>query len=204
MIVVGLTGSIGAGKSLASVMLRRMGIPVLCSDEVVHDLLAPGGKAVAAVAARFPDALDQKEKKINRAVLGKIVFSDAKAREDLETIIHPLVNAEQRTFLRLVRPLSSLAVLDIPLLFETGAEKRCDATLCVVAPRFIQSRRVLARPGMTQDRLTAIRRAQMPDAEKARRADFIIRTGLGKARTFRALQQAIAKILEKSSREKSS
>lgn len=197
MIVAGLTGSIGAGKSQSSAMLRRMGIPVLCSDEVVHALLEPGGAAVMAVASRFPEAFSETTASINRAALGRIVFTDAHAREDLESIIHPLVNAAQRRFLHLVRGTAPIAVLDIPLLFETGAEKRCDVTICVVAPRFIQEQRVLLRPGMTREKLSAIRAAQIPDREKTRRADFVVKTGLGKAKTFRALQGIVREILEK-------
>lgn len=196
MIVAGLTGSIGAGKSLSSAMLRRMGIPVLCSDEVVHSLLAPEGGAVAEVASRFPESFNENTGTIDRAALGRIVFSDQRARGDLESIIHPRVNAAQRRFLHLVRATAPLAVLDIPLLFETGAEKRCDVTICVVAPRFVQEQRVLQRPGMTREKLCAIRAAQMQDREKIRRADFVVKTGLGKAQTFHALRTVVSKILE--------
>lgn len=194
MIVAGLTGSIGSGKSAASAMLRRMGVPVLCSDEVVHALLSPGGAAVGQVAQRFPEAFDESRGKIDRKALGEIVFRNPEARRDLESLVHPLVHAAQARFLRLVRA-APLAVLDIPLLFETGAERRCDVTICLVAPRFVQERRVLARPGMTRARLEAIRAAQMKDTEKTRRADFVVRTGLGKAQTFRRLRAVVDEIL---------
>lgn len=197
MIVAGLTGSVGAGKSLCAAMLRHMGIPVLCSDDVVHGLMAPGGAAVPEITRRFAQVQDRTTGAIDRRKLGAIVFADPCARRDLESIVHPMVHAAQKRFLGQVSGHAPLAVLDIPLLFETGAERRCDVTICVVAPRFVREQRVLRRSGMTRERIEAIHAAQMSDREKMRRADYIVRTGLSRAKTFRALKAVVSKILEK-------
>ena len=186
MLVLGLTGSIGMGKSTAAAMLRRLGLPVHDADAAVHRLMAPGGAAVAQVAAAFPEAAGPGG--IDRAKLGKAVLTDTPALKRLEAILHPLVRAEARAFLakqaRLRRP---LVVLDIPLLYETGGDRLCDYVVVVSAPAFIQRARVLRRPGMTEARFQAILARQLPDAEKRRRADFVVQTGLNKAHALRQL-----------------
>ncbi len=186
MFVLGLTGSIGMGKSAAAAMLRRLGLPVHEADAAVHELLGRGGAAVPAVAAAFPGALG--DGAVDRRWLADRVFADPAALRRLEAILHPLVRRATRIFvIRQRRRRRSVVVLDIPLLFETGAESLCDAVIVLSAPAHLQAARVLSRPGMTRERLEAIRRAQMPDAEKRRRADFVVRTGLSKGETLRRL-----------------
>ena len=192
MIILGLTGSIGMGKSTAAAALRQMGIPVHDADRSVHRLMAHGGAAVGAIEAEFPAAI--KAGTVDRAVLGKRVFGDDAALQKLESILHPMVREQEKIFLRTCRALRRrIAVLDIPLLFETGGEKRCDAVIVVSAPQFLQDQRVLKRKGMTPQRLAEVKAKQMPDAEKRRRADFVVETGLGK----RASRAALLKIVKK-------
>jgi dephospho-CoA kinase len=194
MIVLGLTGSVGMGKSTAAAMLRRLGVPVHDADAAVHRLLAPGGAAVAAVAAAFPGTAAGGG--IDRALLGQQVFGDAAALRRLERILHPLVRKSEQRFLKRARARGApLVALDIPLLFETGGEKRCDAVVVVSAPPFLQRARVLARPGMSEERLRAILAKQVPDAEKRRRADFVVTSGLGRAPTFRGLRRVVRTLL---------
>jgi dephospho-CoA kinase len=187
LIVLGLTGSIGMGKSTTAAMLRRLAVPVFDADRVVHRLLAPGGAGVQPVTADFP-GVRSKSGGIDRQLLGKQVFADAAALGRLERILHPMVRAAEKRFLRHARAQRKrLAVLDIPLLFETGGERRCDYVLVVSAPALVQRQRLLWRPGMTEIRLAAILEKQMPDCEKRRRADFVIPTGLGRNLTLRRL-----------------
>jgi dephospho-CoA kinase len=196
MIVLGLTGSVGMGKSTATRLLRRCGIPVHDADAAVHRLLARGGGAVAPVAAAFPEAL--RDGAIDRSALGKRVFGDPAALRQLESILHPLVRRSERGFLsRARRSRRAVAVLDIPLLFETGGERRCDAVLVVSAPRRIQLARVLGRPGMSVARLAGIEARQMNDAEKRRRADFVIATGLSRRHSLAQLCRALKRIRER-------
>ena len=181
MVVLGLTGSIGMGKTTVANALRATGAAVFDADAAVHRLLAPGGQAVAAVLARFPDAASGEgaAQAVDRGTLGARVFGDPEALAELEAILHPLVRAGERRFLSASqRRGCRLAVLDIPLLFETGGEARCDATVVVSAPAVVQRARVLGRARMSEERLAAILARQMPDAEKRRRADFVIQTGL--------------------------
>lgn len=196
MIVIGLTGSIGTGKSTATKQFARFGALTLNSDTVVHELLAPGGEAVAEVAALFPATLEWG--RINHQLLGAEVFGNAEKRKALEAIIHPLVRKRQDGFLCKARLKGArLAVLDIPLLFETGGEKRCDATVVTLAPAFIQKRRVFARPNMNERKFRHILAAQMPDAQKKKRADFIVRTGLGKAHSLKEVKKILLRLLAK-------
>lgn len=189
MTVIGLTGSIGMGKSLAAAMLRRMGLPVFDSDACARAALEPGGESFAAVIESFPEVFDPRRGTIDRAHLGKIVFADPARRRVLESLVHPAVHRAQRKFLLRARRMGArAAVLDIPLLFETGAQTRCDAVLCASAPAFVQRARVLARPGMDSQRLRGVLSAQENDAAKRRRATRVIRTGLGRAATFAALR----------------
>lgn len=191
MFILGLTGSIGMGKSTAAGMLRRLGVPVHDADAVVHRLLASDPAVRAEIAARFPDAVDGQT--VDRQVLGAMVFSDPEARKDLEAILHPRVRAAAKRFLRKqAMARTPLVVLDIPLLYETGGEANVDAVLVVTAPGFLQAQRVLSRPGMSVERFDGILASQVPDSEKRRRADYIVETGLGKAYTYRRLQQLVA------------
>jgi dephospho-CoA kinase len=190
MIVLGLTGSVGMGKSTAAAMLRRLGVPVHDADRAVHDLLAKGGAGVAPVAASFPEAL--KEGAIDRAALGRIVFADRAALRRLEGILHPLVRRADDAFRRRMRARRvPVIAVDVPLLFETGGDRRCDAVVVVSAPPFLQRARVMARPGMTEERWRAMLGKQMPDREKRRRADYVVPTGLGRAPTWRCLARIV-------------
>ena len=195
MIVLGLTGSVGMGKTAAARVLRRLGAAVFDADAEVHRLIGPGGAAVAAVAAAFPEialegAIDEA---IDRGVLARRVFGDDDATDRLEAVLHPLVIVAEGAFLMAASARrEKLAVLDVPLLFETGAEERCDAVAVVVAPAFLQAQRVLRRRGMTPARLAAIRDRQMPDREKLRRADFVIHTGLGRRSSLRELRRMVS------------
>jgi dephospho-CoA kinase len=194
MIILGLTGSIAMGKSTAASMLRRMGIPVCDSDAVVHGLLAKGGAGVGPVGEAFPGVV--KDGAIDRPALGKQVFGNPDALRLLEAILHPLVYDTQRRFLRrAAMRRAPIAVLDVPLLYEGGADQWCDAVLVVSAPRFLQEQRVLTRPGMTRDRLKATLARQMSDAEKRRRADFVVQTGLGKNLTLNRLSEIVTLLM---------
>ena len=185
MIILGLTGSIGMGKTAAAENFRRLGVPVHDADKTVHGLLAKNGEAVELVKKLFPDA--EKKGAIDREKIASEVFNNPEALARIESILHPLVRRRERSFLEIAaRKGHRLAVVDVPLLFETGGEARCDAVVVVSAPGFLQEQRVLGRPGMTRERLDSIRVRQMPDAEKRRRADFVVLTGLG--RDFGLLQ----------------
>lgn len=193
MRILGLTGSIGMGKSTAAAMLRALGLPVHDADAAVHRLLGPGGKAVAAVGAAFPGTLRQGA--IDRKALGAKVFGKADQLKKLEAILHPLVRLEEQRFLQDSREKRhEVVVLDIPLLFETGGEKRCDGVVVVTAPQFLQTQRVMKRPGMTEARFRQILAAQMPDAEKRRRADWVVDTGLGRRPTLAALARIVRQL----------
>ena len=191
LIVIGLTGGIGMGKSTAARILRGWGLPVHDADSAVHALLAPGGKAVRQVAKLLPAALT-KAGGIDRKVLGQAVFSQPVLLTKLETILHPLVRRAELAFLRQARGAGAgCAILDIPLLFETGGDRRCDVTICVSAPAQAQLERVLKRRGMTLARFKAIRARQLPDIEKRRRADHVVRTDGSLAATRRQLRRII-------------
>jgi len=194
VMVIGLTGGIGMGKSTAAKILRGFGLPIYSADAAVHELLGKGGKAVKPVAKLFPDAL--KAGQIDREHVGRAVFHDRTKLKQLEKILHPLVLAEEKKFLKAAaRGRKRAAVLEIPLLFETGGEKRCDVTICVTAPLAIQKIRVLARAGMTAAKLKAIRARQMANADKLKRADFIVRTGKDFADTRAQLRRIIDDLL---------
>jgi dephospho-CoA kinase len=201
MIVLGLTGSIGMGKSTAAALLRRLGVPVHDADAAVHRLLARGGLAVPLVAAAFPGVVENGA--VDRQALGRIVFADPAALERLEAILHPLVRREERRFLARARAQRRrLAALDIPLLFETGAETRCDRVVVVSAPRRVQLGRVLKRAGMTRERLAGIEARQMADAQKCRRADFVVQTGLGRRLSLRAIRRIVRLLRDKRRRKR--
>lgn len=190
MILLGLTGSIGMGKSETAKMFRREGIPVFDADASVHELFAPGGRAVGPVGEAFPGVVV--DGAVDRKALGAKVFGDVEALRKLESIVHPLVNGERTRFLKRAsaqgRP---MVVLDVPLLFETGSERFVDASVVVSAPAFLQAQRVLARPGMDEQRLRDIRAQQVPDAEKRLRADFIVPSGLGKGPALQAVRRIV-------------
>ncbi len=190
MIVLGLTGSIGMGKSTAAALLRRLGVPVHDADASVHRLLGRDGAAVQRVAAAFPGTGGANG--IDRAELGRRVFDDEAALRRLEQILHPMVRAESERFLRTMAARRvPVVVLDIPLLFESGDGRRLDAIIVVSAPEFLQRARVLARPGMSASRLDAILAKQMPDRDKRRRANFVVPTGFGRRLTLRRLAEIV-------------
>jgi dephospho-CoA kinase len=176
MIVLGLTGSIGMGKSTTAKLFAEAGVPVHDSDEAVHRLYS--GAAAPLIDAEFPGTVV--DGAVDRARLSKHVVGDAEALARLEKIVHPLVRADADRFVARHRAAGApLVVLDIPLLFETGGTGRVDRIAVVSAPADIQRERVLARPGMTPEKFEAILARQTPDAEKRRRADFVIDTGHG-------------------------
>ncbi|TPJ33847.1 dephospho-CoA kinase [Mesorhizobium sp. B2-5-4] len=191
MIVLGLTGSIGMGKSTTAKMFAEAGVPVHDSDETVHRLYA--GKAAPLVEAAFPGTTV--DGSVDRAKLAARVLGDAAALKKLEAIIHPLVRADADAFLARHRNAGeSIAVLDIPLLFETGGRGRVDKVVVVTAPAEVQRQRVLARPGMSEEKLASILAKQVPDAEKRRLADFVIDTGEGLEAARAAVAAIIAEI----------
>lgn len=178
MIVLGLTGSIGMGKSTTTAMFADTGALVWNADEAVHSLYARGGDAVAAVGEAFPGVVV--DGAVDRDQLAAALGRDDEAFRRLEAIVHPLVLKGRLDDLAAAASRGvKLAVLDIPLLFETGGAAAVDAIVVVTAPAEVQAARVLARPGMTRERFEAILARQMPDSEKRRRADFVIDTGAG-------------------------
>jgi len=173
MRIIGLTGSIGMGKTTMAGFFRAAGIPVHDADAAVHRLYA--GPAAAAVEAAFPGTAP--DGVVDRDRLAEAVLGDSQALKRLEAIVHPLVRDDERTFLKVAAEAGApIAVLEIPLLFETGGDSRCDAVVVVTARPETQRRRVLKRPGMSDDRLNVMLARQMPDAEKRRRAHFLIFT----------------------------
>lgn len=176
MILVGLTGSIGMGKSTVAQMFTDAGVPSYNADDAVHAMYRKGGAAVGPVGEAFPDVIV--DGAVDRDRLSKAVLNNAEALKTLEAIVHPLVGLMQMQFLQNARDAgAALVILDIPLLFEKGGEKRVDATVVVSAPADVQRARVLARPGMTTEKFESILAKQTPDAEKRARADFVIETG---------------------------
>lgn len=190
MKTIGLTGSIAMGKSTAARLFGRLGVPVYDADAAIHALLAKGGAGVSPVAKAFAGV--ETNGAIDRAKLGRTVFADPAALARLEAILHPLAARARDAFLaRHRRSRTKRVVLDVPLLFETGGERRCDLVVVVSASATIQRQRVLARPGMTREKLAGILARQMPDARKRRRGDVVAVTGLGLLPTLRALKRAV-------------
>ena len=188
MIILGLTGSLGMGKSTTAKMFAEAGVPVHDADAAVHRLYE--GEAVPLIEAAFPGSTAGG--KVDRDKLGQRVIGDAAAMRKLEAIVHPLVRkAEERFLAEAERAGATVAVLDIPLLFETGGDKRCDAVVVVSAPPGTQRARVLERPGMTEAKFQALAGKQMPDADKRARADFIVDSGQG----YEAARQQVREIL---------
>ncbi len=192
MKVIGLTGSIGMGKSATASLIKLLGIAVHDSDEAVHRALQPGGAAFQEVVRTFPQSHNKKNNRIDRQLLGKIIFADPQKKKRLEAIIHPHVWESQRRFIRSARlRQDKIVILDIPLLYETGAQAKCDEVIVVTAPYFIQRQRVLRRPGMTEDRFKKILVNQMPDSEKRKHANYVVHTGLGRAHTLQELKKIL-------------
>jgi dephospho-CoA kinase len=193
MIVLGLTGGIGMGKSNAAGMFRRLGLPVFDADAAVHRLQGRGGRAVGPIGAAFPGTVQNG--RVVREALRNAVLGKPEEIRKLERIVHPMVRDEERRFLAAARRAGKRAVvLDIPLLFETGGRKRIDSVVVVSAPAALQRARVLARRTMTPERLAAILALQMPDARKRRRADVVIRTGLSRHETQRAIRRLVQRV----------
>jgi dephospho-CoA kinase len=193
MIVIGLTGSIGMGKTETARMFAEQGIPVSDSDAIVHRLYEEGGAAVAPVEKAFPGVVT--DGRIDRQKLARHLNSHPGDFARLENIVHPLVRAEQAKFLAETRKLKKpIVVLDIPLLFETRRDSDVDRIVVVSAPADVQRRRVLARPGMTEEKFAAILARQLPDAEKRARADFIVDSDRGFDHARRQVKAIIAAI----------
>ncbi|MDJ0995203.1 MAG: dephospho-CoA kinase [Dinoroseobacter sp.] len=173
MITLGLTGSIGMGKTTTAQMFRTRGVPVWDADEAVHRLYSVNGDGAAAIAKLFPEAVGPMG--VERSVLKKIIGEDQNALGAIENVIHPLVARDREAFLKLYAD-EDLVLFDIPLLFETGADTWLDKTIVVSASEDIQQSRVMERPGMTEEHFKVLLSKQVPDAEKRRRADFVIDT----------------------------
>jgi len=178
VIIIGLTGSIGMGKSTTADMFRAEGCPVFDADATVHRLYAKGGAAVPIIRAVFPDAIENGA--VNRQTLGRHMRADPLQLEVLESFIHPLVGKERRAFFdHAEKAGQDIVVLDIPLLFETGAHEKVDKIVVVTAPAHIQKERVMARPGMNEDLFNTLLARQIPDSIKRQKADFLIFTDKG-------------------------
>ena len=178
MMIVGLTGSVGMGKSETAKMFAKAGVPVFDADAIVHKLQAVGGKAIAPIREAFPEVI--KSGVLDRAALGAIIFSSTEAKKTLEAIMHPMVAEERLGFFSAAEKSGApFVVLDIPLLFETGGDKACHKVVVVSAPAEVQRERVLRRPGMSAEKFEQILAKQTPDADKRAKADYIIETDKG-------------------------
>lgn len=194
MKIIGLTGSIGMGKSTTAQMFADLGCPVFDADAAVHDLYAKGGKAVPLIRAVFPDAIT--DGAVNRKRLGDHMRADPLNLKTLESFVHPWVGEMRAQFLEQAKTDGVKAVVfDIPILFETGGDKHVDATVVVTAPAAIQRTRVMAREGMTEGLFQMILSKQMPDAEKRNRADYIIHTDKGLDAALEQVKIVLADIL---------
>jgi len=190
MYILGLTGSIGMGKTTAAAMFRQCGVAVYDADAAVHQLMEPNGKALAPVKKLFPQIVENDN--IDRKALGAVVFNNNTALASLESILHPLVQSMQREFLRQkAKSGESLVVLDIPLLFEKKIDLFCDAVAVVTAPLYLQKIRVLSRPRMTNKQFERILDKQLPNAEKINRAEFVIQTGIGRYHSLKYVRKII-------------
>ena len=201
MIKLGLTGSIGMGKTATAEMFRELGVPVYDADASVHALYARGGAAVAPLEEAFPGVVI--DGAVDRSLLRERVVGDAEAMRRLESIVHPLTGAAQVEFLKQAEAdAAAFVVLDVPLLFETGGDKRCDYVAVVTAPAEMQRARVLARGSMSEEAFESILAKQTPDAEKRARADFVISTAFG-FDFAREHVQAIANLMERDGKDPS-
>lgn len=193
MRILGLTGGIGMGKSTVARMLRRAGFPVFDADAAVHALQAPGGRALPAIGRLVPGAV--RDGVLDRAVLRRAAIADPAVMTGLERIIHPMVRQARDRFLaRARRAGHSWAVLDVPLLFETGGDRLCDRVAVVSAPPRVQAYRVARRRGMAPGEVAAVIARQMSDREKRRRADDVICTGLSRNDTTRRVRRLVARL----------
>ncbi|MGN6514472.1 MAG: dephospho-CoA kinase [Rhizomicrobium sp.] len=200
-LLIGLTGSIGMGKSETAKMFARLGIPVNDSDANVHALYEPGGAAVPEIGKAFPGTV--KDGRVDRALLSRELAADPSGFKKLEAIVHPLVGKAQADFLgRAEARGADMVVLDIPLLFETGGDKRVDAVVVVSAPSHIQRARVLERPGMTAEKLEQILSRQMPDEEKRAKAHFVVATDKGLDHAFEQVKMIVAELRERIAKQK--
>lgn len=195
--ILGLTGSIGMGKSAVALMLRELGVPVFDADATVHRLQGPGGRLLPAIEAAFPGTTGPHG--VDRPALGAQVFGNPEALARLEAIVHPAVAEERATFL-LEHAGEALVVFDIPLLYEKGHGAGLDAVAVVSAPAEMQRARVLARPGMTPEKFAQILSLQVPDAEKRARADHVIDTGVTLAETRQQVLALVSSIRQKNPR----
>ena len=199
--LVGLTGSIGMGKSETTKMFAKLGVPVYDADAAVHRLYDAGGAAVPEIAREFPGCVV--DGRVDRETLGKLVMADKDAFKKLEQIVHPLVAREQFKFLDAAAQAGAeMVVLDIPLLFETGGEGRMDAVVVVSAPAEVQRARVLERPGMSAAKLDHILARQIPDAEKRARAHYVVETGQGLEHAFEQVKTIVTALHERRLMEK--
>lgn len=191
MFILGLTGSIGMGKTATARLFAEEGVPVHDADAAVHRLYE--GEAVPLIEAAFPGTTEPG--RVDREKLARHVVGDVAALKRLEAIVHPLVRQEETRFLAEASARGAkIAVLDIPLLYETGGESRVDAVVVVTAPEHVQRARVMERPGMTLEKMEALLAKQMPDAEKRRRADFIVDSGQGLEPARAQVRQILARI----------
>ncbi|HEY2444754.1 MAG TPA: dephospho-CoA kinase [Rhizomicrobium sp.] len=189
--IIGLTGSIGMGKTETARMFQQLGVPVHDADAAVHRLYEPGGAAVEPIAKVFPGCV--REGRVDRERLSECVHSNRTQFDRLEAIVHPLVAADQQAFIEQAAALGAdVVVLDIPLLFETGGETRVDAVVVVTASAETQRERVLARPGMSDEILERILTRQTPDVEKRARAHFVVETGKGLGHAFEQVKSVLA------------
>lgn len=194
MKIIGLTGSIGMGKTTTAKMFEALGCPVFNADDAVHELYAQGGKGAALIKAVFPDAI--KDGAVDRKILSAHIKADPINLGVLESFIHPWVGDLRADFLKRAKKDGAKAVIfDVPLLFETSLEKNLDAVIVVTAPALIQKSRVMARPGMTPEIFKMLLSRQMPDAEKVKRADYIISTGQGLEKAREQVQHVLTEIL---------
>lgn len=189
--ILGLTGSIGMGKSTVALMFTELGVPVFDADAAVHRLQGPGGKLLPAIEAAFPGSTGPEG--VDRPALGSQVFGNPQALARLEAIVHPAVETMRKEFL-LEHAGQDIVVFDVPLLFEKGGWERVDAIVVVSAPADVQRARVLARPGMTPEKFARILEIQTPDAEKRARAHYVVDTGLSLAETRGQVADVVAAI----------
>jgi dephospho-CoA kinase len=200
-LLVGLTGSIGMGKSETAKMFARLSIPVYDADAAVHALYEPGGAAVAAIAQAFPGAV--RNNRVDRDELARQIGGNPAEFAKLESIVHPLVGILQRDFIEAAQARGAkLVVLDIPLLYETGADSRMDAVVVVSAPQDLQRERVLSREGMTEEKLDHILARQMSDAEKRAKAHYIVETDKGRVQAFKQVQKIVADLYRRGAENK--
>ena len=200
MYILGLTGSIGMGKTTAARAFKNLGIPVYYADATIHRIMNENSTVVAAIKSIFPEAV--KNNSIDRIILGSIVFENISALKELEKILHPCAKVLQYKFMRwAAKNRYNMIVLDVPLLYETKGDQFCDAVIVVSAPSFIQRSRVFARANMTEKKFIEICNRQLSDKEKRCKANYIIPTGLGKSVSLAYIKKIIQDVKTKNSRK---